>query len=270
MTAGLLVRVASRTFVRLSEERSGLTFVQGGTFRGRDLQALNRTKTLHGAAVEYDLTPVSQLQLTVQREDTRFAHTPDRNAHGLRATTGLAFKPRAFLTGFARVGVLRYRPDDPAVPPFSGLIASANVRSIIGGNALSAEAERDLFYSIDAQVYYLQTRVSLALARQLTDRWSVTGAAAAQWLAYSANGAARFAAAAPNAASFTSGGLIATPDFVSSRPDTVSTIGGGIGYRLTRNAIVGFGMSYSHRNAALESGRYDNFRAVGSVTYGAP
>jgi hypothetical protein len=266
-TLGVLVKIAPRTFVRLSAERSGLTFAEGRSFRGRDLQELNRVQELRGGGVEYDLTPVTRVLLDVQREKTRFAFTPKRNANGLRASSGLMFKPRAFLSGYARAGFLRYEPNDPRTQRYTGLIASANVRSIIlGANDLSAVVDRDLFYSVDAQVYYIQTRVATQFTRQLTGRWNVSANASRQWLAYSTNITTGFPVG-EGPVDATNGNL-SPAAFVSTRPETASALGMGIGYRLSRYTVTGLGVSYVRRDAALEAGRYNNLRILATVTYG--
>lgn len=268
---GASLRLASRTSASVSFEQNSVSFGGREGVLGSSLRhELDRSQQLRGVGLLYELTPLTTLVVEVQEEQTRFQFAGDRNATGIRLFPGFVFKPTALVSGDVHVGFLRYRPADPRVPRFAGVIAAVNVRSIIAGaNELTLAIDRDLSQSIEAQVYYVQTRASAAMTRQLNDRWNLSVSVSRLWLAYS-NGA-------PGAASAT-GILILSAsaadgasalEIVATRPDTVSAVGLGVGYRLSRTAQVGFSVGFAHRDAALASGRYDNLRTLASVTYAA-
>ena len=206
----------------------------------------------------------------VQEERTRFQFAGNRNATGIRLFPGFVFKPTALIGGDVHVGFLRDKPADSRVPRFAGVVAAVNVRSIIAGaNELTLAVDRDLSQSIEAQVYYVQTRASAAMTRQLSDRWNLSVGLSRLWLSYSSGvpGAVPATGAPVGSTSAVDGP--SAFEIIATRPDTVSGVGFGVGYRLTRSARVGFSVGFARRDAALASGRYDNLRTLASVTYAA-
>jgi hypothetical protein len=199
----------------------------------------------------------------VQQEQVRFKYASQRDASSIRVNPSVEFKPSALVSGQVRVGLLDYRPADPHVPRFTGPTAAVSVRSIVGGdNEITAGVNRDLFYSADTQVYYVQTAVTGGVTRQLNERWAVNANVSRLSLVYSAATLSGSPAAIPP---LDAGGIAA---LVATRPDTVFGVGAGLGCRLTRGAQAAFSVTFLHRDALLESGRYDNLRVFGSVTYG--
>jgi hypothetical protein len=267
---GASVRLAARTSANVSFEQNSVSFGGREGVVGSSLRhELDRSQQLRGVGLQYELTPLTTLVVEAQEEQTQFQFAGDRNATGIRLFPGFVFKPTALVSGDLHVGFLRYRPADPRVPRFAGVIAAVNVRSIIAGaNELTLAVDRDLSQSIEAQVYYVQTRAGAAMTRRLNDRWNLSVSLSRLWLSYSSG--------APGAAPAT-GALVGVSaidgtsafEIVATRPDTVSAVGLGVGYRLTRTAQVGFSVGFAHRDAALASGRYDNLRTLASVTYAA-
>jgi hypothetical protein len=268
---GASLRLASRTSATVSFEQNSVSFGGREGVLGSSLRhELDRSQQLRGVGLLYELTPLTTLVVEVQEEQTRFQFAGDRNATGIRLFPGFVFKPRALVSGDVHVGFLRYSPADPRVPRFAGVIAAVNVRSIIAGaNELTLAVDRDLSQSIEAQVYYVQTRASAAMTRQLNDRWNLSVGLSRLWLSYSSGApGAVLATGAPVGSTSAADGASAF-EIVATRPDTVSGVGFGVGYRLTRSARVGFSVGFAHRDAALASGRYDNLRTLTSVTYAA-
>jgi hypothetical protein len=258
VTAGVAVRLAPRTSARVAITRNSVTFGDAGI--GTSLgQELDRSQQLRTVGLQYELTPLTMLLVDVQQEHTRFKSASDRNANGIRLFPGLIFKPTALVGGDVHVGYLTYTPEDPRVPRFSGIVAAVNVRSIIAGvNEVSVAIERDLSHSVEAQVYYVLTRASVTMTRQLNRRWSVSGSVSRQWLGYSSVVRGGAATATDGASAL---------DLVTTRPDTVTSAGLGVGFRLTDSARMSLAAGYAHRDAELASGRYDNLRSLASVTY---
>jgi hypothetical protein len=268
---GAAVRLAPRTSATVSFEENSVSFGGREGLVGSSLRhELDRSQQLRGVGLQYELTPLTTLVAEVQEEQTRFQFAGDRNATGIRLFPGFVFKPTALVSGDLHVGFLRYRPADVRVPRFAGVIAAVNVRSIIAGaNELTLAIDRDLSQSIEAQVYYVQTRASAAMTRQLNDRWNLSVSVSRLWLSYSsgAPGAVPATGTLVGGASAIDG--VSAFEILATRPDTVSAVGFGVGYRLTRAAQVGVSVGFAHRDAALASGRYDNVRTLASVTYAA-
>jgi hypothetical protein len=268
---GASVKLASRTSADVSFEQSSVSFGGREGAIGSSLRhELDRSQQLRGVGLQYELTPLTTLVVEVQEEQTRFQFAGDRNATGIRLFPGFVFKPTALVSGDVHAGFLRYRPADPRIPRFAGLIAAVNVRSIIAGaNELTLAVDRDLSQSIEAQVYYVQTRASAAMTRQLNDRWNLSVSLSRLWLSYSSGAPGGALATATPLGSVSALDGASAFEIVATRPDTVSAVGLGVGYRLTRTARVGFSVGFAHRDAALASGRYDNVRTLASVTYAA-
>jgi hypothetical protein len=271
VSVGTAVTLAPKTAVSVYVERSAVSFAETGSAVAPILRReLNRTVQLRGGAVQYQLTPLTTARLDVQQELVRFKYATGRDAQGLRITPSFEFKPRALVSGQVRVGMLNYEPADPRVPRFTGPIAAVSVRSIVAGdNEITAGINRDLFYSAEAQVYYVQTLVNGGVTRQLNQRWNATASLSRLWLAFSSGSVP----GSPTQTFPAAAGGASDPDgiaaLVSSRPDTVLAVGVGLGYRLTRDSRAGLTVAFARRDAQLASSRYDNLRVFGSVTYGA-
>jgi hypothetical protein len=61
-------------------------------------------------------------------------------------------------------------------------------------------------------------------------------------------------------------GLATAPTAV--RGDTLRTLGGGIGYRLSDNSRLGVNFDNTERSSPVEERRYTRRRIFGSLTYG--
>jgi hypothetical protein len=268
---GAAIILAPKTAGSVYLERSATSFADTGSVVAPVLRReLNRTRQLLGGGIEHRLTALTTARIDIQQEQVRFKYVAGRDARGIRVTPTVDFKPRALVSGQVRVGVLSYQPADPRVPRFTGPIAAVAVRTIVAGrNEIVAGINRELSYSADSLVYYVQTEINGGLTRQLNDQWTVSATLSRQSLAYSADSPSGLvipiAPSAPDDA--------ANPDgiaaLLSSRPDTVLGGAVGLGYRFTGRARAGLTVSFIHRNALLESGRYDNLRILGSMTYGA-
>lgn len=272
-TVGTNLQLSHRIAATFTFDRAEISFAENGSAVEQGLrEALNRTQHLYGAGAQYAVTPLTAVGVRVEREETQFPLTPLRNGRGLRVTPVVEFKPGALVSGRIRVGVLSYHTGDPQGPRFMATTAAVDVRSIIrGDNELTAAVERDLQYSAYTSLYFLQTRASVSVARRLNERWSISGSTSNQWLAYSSASSPRGEPVAPDSVARPDAGAAAglSPQILFARPDRVLAITAGVGLHLTRGPQLGFGVTYSRRDAADASGRYANLRALGTVTYGA-
>jgi putative beta-barrel porin BBP2 len=249
---GMLVRLTPKLWGTVSERHVTTAYERDAFFGGRGLQqSLNRSAGIRRAGVEYDVTPLTRMTIHVDQELTDFEFSPERDGKGFRLTPGLEFKPHALVSGRLRVGVLRYTPSDPGVAAFTGPTASVDLRYLGASDTeVVGSVDRDLFYSIDTQRYYVQTGVNLGVTRHVTARWSVTTGASSIWLAYSP------ASFGPDAS-------------LSPRPDQVLSASVGLGYRVGNAARTGFAVAYSHRTSDRAWEQYDTLRFFGTLTYGA-
>ena len=266
LDGGLLIRVSPRALLRVSDQRTDVSFGGDGDLVSLALRrALNRSAELRTAGLAYDLTPLTAFTFDVQQERTGFEFVPGRDGTGIRIVPGFSFKPTALISGSVRVGMLGYHPADPFIPEYTGVIAAADVRTVIAGdNLVTAMVNRDLSYSVDGQTYYLQTTISGSLTRQLTHRWDIGGTVSKLWLHYSGSRAG----VPPSAASPPPLDLaLAAPGLFAARPDMSYGVSVGLGFRLSRNTRISFATLYTQRDSALPTARYNNLRTLGTITY---
>jgi hypothetical protein len=253
LEAGVSIRASGRTWMRLAVVENDVTFAEQRGLGVPDLrESLSRQGRILRGGLDYALTPLTTFVLDVDREQTEFRFSPERDANGIRITPGFTFKPHALLSGALRVGVLKFTPVDPRAKDYMGTTASVDLRYLgVGDTEIVGGVQRDLFYSADAQTYYLQTGVSVGMTRYLSAQWSVSAGAAKTWLAYS-----------PAVA------LIVVTPMQLSRPDEVVSLSAAVSRRVA-GARIGAAVVFAHRDSDRPSGRYDNFRLVGTVSYGA-
>jgi hypothetical protein len=190
--------------------------------------------------------------MTVSREESRFQFSPVRDAVAIRYLPGLVFAPTALVTGRAEVGVLRYAPKDPLVRPFTGPVGTVDLGYVLlGVTRFGAQFSRDVVPSIDQlQTYFVQTAISGSVTHRISERWDAVASASRQRLAY-------HSLLTP-----------AAPEAPGARLDFVSTYGGGIGFYFNRGLRLGTRVERVARDSPTPANRYDNFRVMGSFTYG--
>jgi hypothetical protein len=247
-SAGLALRVASRTNVLLNARRGTIEYEPDATFRGISLQdSFNGRLERIEAGLGIDVTPVTTLSVLAQREQQRFDLSPSRNSNSWRASPTLTFSPTGLLTGTAAFGYRHFDAVDPTLPDYSGFVASAGIgATIYGRHQLQATYLRDVQYSYDPSTpYYLGNGGSVTWTTVLVGPFDVRGTIGRNLMHYR--------------------GAIS-----DAGTDTSTTYGGGIGYRFSEHARFGVNAEWVERNSDRSPDReYRNRRIFASLTWGS-
>jgi hypothetical protein len=247
--AGLTLRVASRTSLLLNARHGTIRYDDDADFRGVPLQesfdgSVDRIETGFGI----ELTPVTTYSLVVQHEQQRFDLSPSRNSETWRVSPTLTFSPTGLLTGVASFGYRHFDAVDPGVPDYSGFIASATIgATIYARHQLEAAYLRDVQYSYDLTTpYYLRNGGNLTWTTIIVGPWDVRGTGGRTLMHYRG-------------------------DVSGAGTDTLTTYGGGIGFRFSEQARLGMNAEWADRSSNRSLDReYRNRRIFASLTWGIP
>lgn len=267
-TVGATLQLTPKTGVSASTTLSSVTYGDAPSILGFTLQhQLDRDQQVSALMIQQRLSPLTRLLLVARREDTRFPFAPSRNGTATRIMPGVEFKPKALVSGGLNVGVLAYRPAETFVPPFTGLIAAANLKTVIAGDTeLIGTLTRDMQYSVDTRAYFVQTGVTATVTHYMNRRWSITTTVDREALTYSMGGGP---AIIPNPNPITLGDTLTVrfADTLLARPDHVLNAAAGIGVRVNADVRAVIGVGFNERHAALPQSRYQNVRTLLTVTY---
>ena len=248
--AGVDVRVAGRTRVGVSVRRVNYDH-EPVDFLGSNLrEVLDRRTDSVGLQAQYVLTPLTTFVVSGERSRDRFDFTPSRNADSSRVDAGFDLLPFALIAGRGRVGYRWLTGTGGTLADYSGVVASVAASSSVGGRTrIEVTTERDANYSWELLYpYYVLTGATLAVTPQLTSRWDVQGRWGTHRLAYRA--------------------AVGAPDVRQDRVDRFNVMGGGVGYRLSRDTRVGLDVDRERRQSVVQRRVYEGFRTGISVTYG--
>ena len=226
--------------------RVDIDYRQGETFRGVALdQSLDRQLEQVQGGVRLSLTPFTTLVVDATVARDRFAMARGRDSSSRTAATELIFGNDAIIRGRVKVGFADFRPEDPTLAPFKGLVTEVGLsfRGVWLGR-FDGSITRQIHYSYDeSEGYYVGN------GGQVTYTQRVVGPLDVQ-VVYGAS----------------------LQDFgrrigLFGGTDKTQTYGGGIG--LNRDSGSRFGINYEYRNrdarAADES--YTRRRVFASYTY---
>lgn len=244
------VRALSKTTFGITGAYKKVTFDTGALFEGASLsQELNRTETIGGIAITHQLTPLTRLSFTGEQERDRFLNSPLRDSDSTRLDGSVSFDPHALLKGGASVGYRAFKPTDPSLSSYDGLVASGDVSyTLLGATRMQLQFKRDVDYSFDAnQPYYLETGVNGSIAQQIFGPVDAIARAGTATLAYRHR----------------AGVVVPFPD----RVDYNHTYGGGIGYHFSSGLRVGFNVDHYNRISDVAERRYNGLRYGATATY---
>jgi hypothetical protein len=245
--AGLALRVGSRTNLLVSATQVTIAFDPDAKFRGVGLaRSFDGRKRGVDVGVALALTPLTSSNLTLSREQQRFDLSPDRDSNSWRVMSGLTFSPIGVITGTASVGYRRFQPLSPTLPGFSGLVSSVAVGvTLYGRHHVQTLFNRDVQYSYEtANAYYVGTGGTATWTLRVAGPVDVRGTAGRNVMDY---------------------GRV---DAQAGR-DTLTTYGGGVGYRFSNRARLGVNADWLRRdsNRSAERG-YRNHRIFAGLTWG--
>jgi Putative beta-barrel porin 2 len=252
LTAALEIRALPRTYLGGTMEGRDVRFSSGSFFEGQDLrQELNRRRTAGALTFRYALTPMTSLVVEASGYGDRFTFSPGRDADSVQIGAGFKFDPAARTQGSIVLGWRKFTPASRDIPEFAGLTVAAAVTYVAWGSTrLTLEGVRDVEYSFEPrQPYYVIGGGAATLTQRVAGPLDVQGRAGSRTLAYRDR-------------------LSAVP-VPGNRRDTVTTLGGGIGYRAARELRIAFDLEQQRRTSPLTYRRYAGFRYGISFTYGA-
>jgi hypothetical protein len=246
-SAGVAVRVRSRTSLLLSGRHGAIEYEPDEAFRGVSLQeSFNSQVDGVEGGVGIELTPITTFSVLAQREQQRFDLSPSRDSNSWRVWPTLSFNPTGLLTGTAAVGYRHFDACDPRLPDYSGLVASVTIgATIYGRHQLQSTYLRDVQYSYDPSTPYY-----VANGGRVTWTTVVIGPVDVR------------ATVGRNLMHYRGG----TDDAGS---DTATIFGGGMGYRFSEHARLGLNAEWIERNSDRSANReYRNRRIFASLTWG--
>jgi len=245
--AGAQLTVAPRAAVSLSVRRSVLRFDPDEEFDGIPLsRTLNSQVDDVDGALLFFLTPLTTLSLTTTVERNRFDESPSRNADSVRIAPGVKFDPVAFVKGSLAVGYKRFDPVNPALRPFSGLVADGTLGCTIADRThLDLSVRRDVQYSFEVtEPYYLSTATRLTFTQHVAGPFDAQATGGFEQLGYRGFGLG------------------------SDRTDRFSLVGAGLIYRLREHTRVGLNVEHAHRTSDRPDREFRRTRVFGSLSYG--
>jgi hypothetical protein len=233
IAGGGVARISQRLSVEMSGGMARVSYDEGSIFDSTSLrETLSRRTQSASLAFHHDVTPLTRASFRTTYGVERFDYTPARNATNVAVVPGVEFKPLALVAGSAAVGVRRFRPENPLIQDFTGVIAHANLAYTLQGfTRFRFSADRDLAFSYSQSApYYVRNQYGIGVDRHLGGKFDVTGDVA--WLMH------RYK-------------VIAGIEPVSDKPpvDRLTTWSLGVGYRLARARRVGFDVTYRERSS---------------------
>jgi hypothetical protein len=242
---------------KLSLELAGLAgttrFNGDAYFLGQSLkETLDRDSVGYAVTLRERLTPLTTIAVRYDDRNDTFPSSPVRNNDSYRILPGLEFKPRALISGSAYVGYRKVRSLSGALPEYRGLASQVALSyTLLGSTVFAITAYRDISYSFEVNTpYYLDNSVGGFMRRELGGRFDVVVNAARHRYDYRE----LLTLSAPDG---------------KARADTTDTYGASVGYRVKRQARVGFGFSYWTRGSTVLSYPGANGLRIGTtVDYG--
>ena len=251
--AGVRAHVSPKTLLTLRTGVFRIAYAADALFNDVSLQqTLNRTTSRHAIEGRYDLTPLTTMTLTAETVRDRFEFSPLRDADSVAVLPGVELKPRALISGSARVGVRRFTPISNTLEPFSGVVANASLTYTLKGvTRFTVAADRDLTYSYEpVQPYFVTDGFGLTVRRQIVGHVDVTGSVQRQRYTYRD---------------------LLLPGATNAdlhRVDSTRTYVGSIGYRIGHAMRAGFGTAYRARTSnSLRFRDYQGFRFITTIDY---
>lgn len=253
LQAGGELRLTPKFSVQLAARRAITKYDADAVFAGTSLQrTLNRETSGLVGGVKHRLTALTTAGVKFDRLSDTFAYSPLRNSSSYRVMPGVEFKPRALVSGTAWVGYRQFTPDHlQELPEFSGLVADLGLSyTLLGSTTFGLSYHRDLTYSYEEEnPFFVDNSVGASLRRALGGRLDAILSVDRHDYAYER--------------------LLTLPVQAVHRADTTWIYGANIGYRVKRQARIGFGVSYYKRDSTtVRFVQYNGLRFGATMNYG--
>lgn len=247
--AGLDITLSGITSFTTWASRDNTEYDSGQSFRGVDLdEQLSRRTTTFAAGARFDVTPLTSIIAAAELEEIRFASSPFRDSNSLRITPTVQFGEGAVINGRAYLGLRDFRPVQPVMAPFRGLVAGADIQYTLAGvTRFDGRATRDLVYSFDElQPYYLDSGAQVTVSQRLVGPLDAIVLAGRRRLCYQARADLG----------------------VEGRLETVTLWGGGLGVRVDNNMRMTFTIDRENRvSNGLAVRQYERTRVFAALEY---
>jgi hypothetical protein len=243
------VRLSQRTRAEVFARRASLDYAEGEQFQGIDLgNALNNHTLAAGLAMRYDVTGLTTVGVSVERERSYFDGDVARDSEAWRVEPMIEFKPFAVINGRASWGIERRKMRSGTLPDFNGSIASADLTyTLLGQTQFTVGVSRQIQYSYLLDITdYVYTGLRLDVTHRLGDSWDVGGSLGRNGLAYRAS----------------------EIEALEGYNETTITSGLAVGYTLGRTRV---GIRFDHWNRDADDTigfrGYERYRAGATITH---
>lgn len=250
-TAGIRYRPRSKLMFEAAVYRGGSIFDEDDVFEGVNLdEALTGHERGFRVTASRRLTSKTSVNVAVDVSESVFEGSPEKEGRRLRIMPGLALMPNALIAGGLHVGMLRFTPDNDAVPAFTGVVAEADLSySVREATRLTVRWRRDLQYSFEPlQPYYVLSGLGASVRQQIVG--SIDGILTFDQYDSSYRNLAGVGA-------------------LADRIDTTRAFSGDLGMRLNRLSRVGLRVSTTTRRSSQRTARNYRGTQIGlSYSYG--
>lgn len=247
----------SKTYIGVTASRTQTRFASDAEFLDPETNveinlstSLNRIDTIYGVDLRHQLTPLTTVTFSATRGTGHFEFSPDRNSVSNSVNATIAFLPAALVAGRASIGFNNFKPEDPTLPGYQGVIGDASLTYVLlGSTRFALTASRGIQYSYDVnQPYYLQSRIGGSVAQQIFGPFDVQVRGDISFLNYRDR----------------AGAVIPVPD----RIDRVTTVGIGLGFHMGKDLRLSFNVDQNNRDTQVLEHAYEKFLVGTSLTYG--
>jgi hypothetical protein len=250
-TGALDFHALSKSFIGISAGRVQTQFADDAAFNGVNLRtSLNRVDSTYAVNFRHTLTPLTSLTFSATRAYSTFEFSPDRNTSSTSVTAAATFDPQALLKGGVSIGYSSFRPDDPTLPDYKGMLGTVDLTYVLlGSTRFAVNGGRSINYSYDSlQPYYVQSRIGGSIAQQVFGPIDVQVRGDIAFLDYRNREGAAVE--------------------VSDRTDRVTTVGLGVGWHLGRDLRLSVNVDKNNRDTRVTDHQFDRFLVGTSLTYG--
>ena len=212
-------------------------------------EQLDSTTDLLAAGARFRLTALTSIVMVAEIQRERFETAPERDADSLRIAPTVEFANGATVSGHARAGYRIFKPFSATLDDYRGVVASATLEySFADYTRVSADLGRDVKYSYDPlQPDYLESGLRFKVFQRVFGPFEAIAIGERWRLRHQQVGGT---------------------DFDGRREDT-TTVGGGVGLRLSREMQLTFTAERTRRTSTEPIGRnYERRRVLASVSYG--
>ena len=244
-------KALSKTYLGVTATRVQSRFAEEAEFLGVNLRtSLNHIDLAYGANLRHQLTPLTSITVNAIRTVSTFEFSPDRDTTANAANIAVAFAPLALIRGGVSFGFDDFKPKDPTLPGYRGVIGSVDLTYVLlGSTRFAITGGRGVQYSYDAlQPYYLQSRIGGSVAQQIFGPFDVQVRGDIAYLAYRNR----------------AGVAVAVPD----RSDRVTTVGIGVGFHMGKDLRLAFNVDQNNRDTQVNDHAYQKFLIGSALTYG--